>query len=244
MMEIASTTLILVGVICIVLGFFASVLLNTLRDDETQPIEDGAQGPPGGKKGRYTAIVRLWRENKTGAIVVEMDGRSFVNRNPLNESQQEEMEHIARDFRGWLGMGMANYPPAGAVQAFSPAEPSTASESTSSSLSIDEQKNPAPVARKTPLRNSGSQPSIQPPAAPVAAPVLAAKSIVMQIEDILQDMVSAGPLANQGIHLSEDPARGVMVSVGGEKFEGIDSVPDPSIKATIRAAVAEWENHQ
>jgi hypothetical protein len=245
MMEITSTTLILVGVICIVLGFFASVLLNTLRDDESQPIEDDVQAPPGGKKGRYVPIVRLWRENKTGAVVVEMEGRSFVNRNPLNATQQDELERIARDFRGWLGMGITNYPAPGETQATKQTEPSNMAESISSTPSTGMTKSAAPLTSRTTMRTSGPQPAVVPPVvAPAAAPVVGQKSIVMQIEDILQDMISTGPMANRGIHLLEDPMRGVIVSIGGEMFEGIDSVPDPTIKATIRAAVSEWENHQ
>ncbi len=66
----------------------------------------------------------------------------------------------------------------------------------------------------------------------------------MQIEDILQDMIIGTPMENQGIHLKEDPTRGVIVSVGPNSYEGIDAVPDPEIKATIRAAVSKWEKRQ
>jgi hypothetical protein len=237
-MEITSTTLILVGVICIVLGFFASVLLNTIRDDETQVVEDDVQAPPGGKKGRYTPIVRLWRENKSGALIVESNGRSFVNALPLNDAQREEMERAAREFRGWLGMGMVT--PAATSEAESIA-------SADSSQVISAVGTPTPAASVPAVSQAQRKPGagvIAP--AVVAQPVvpLVTKSIVMQIEDILQDMIAVGPLANHGIHLYEDPMRGVMVSVGNDKYEGIDNVPDAEIKKTIRAAVAEWEKSQ
>jgi hypothetical protein len=241
-MEITSTTLILVGVICIVLGFFASVLLNTLRDDESQPIEEDVQAPPGGKKGRYTAIVRLWRENKSGALIVESGGRSFVSATPLNDAQREEMERSAREFRGWLGMGLANNPATGEVQGRLEQVSAQSVVPTSAASSPIVANTPMAAAvsvqRKQVVPASAAAASVQP------AVVMSAKSIVMQIEDILQDMIASGPLTNRGIHLYEDPLRGVMVSVGSEKFEGIDSVPDPVIKSTIRAAVAEWEKGQ
>ena len=63
----------------------------------------------------------------------------------------------------------------------------------------------------------------------------------MQIEDILQDMLSGTPLDHKGIHLIEDPSRGVLVNIGSEQFEGIESVPYPEIKAVIRSAVTAWE---
>lgn len=240
-MEITSTTLILVSVICIVLGFFASVLLNTLRDEDSQPLEDEVQAPPGGKKGRYTPVARLWREKKTGSIVVETEGRSFVNVSGLSESQREEMEKVARDFRGWLGMGMA-------AQA-QPAQPALKTV-MQTALPVHQPINtptanvipPAPTSSPTPFSQKLPAVTVQ----PVTTPAVSSgpKSIVMQIEDILQDMIATGPMANRVIHLFEDPLRGVMVSVGSQTYEGIDNVPDQDVKATIRAAVAEWEKSQ
>jgi hypothetical protein len=34
----------------------------------------------------------------------------------------------------------------------------------------------------------------------------------------------------------------VIVNVGLQKFNGIDEVTDPEIKAVLRAAITEWEN--
>jgi len=102
---------------------------------------------------------------------------------------------------------------------------------------------PAAVNKAT-TRKPAARPPAQPAAIPEAVPASGSKSIVMQIEDILQDMISSGPLTNRLVHLYEDPARGVMVSVGDEIYEGIDTVPDPEVKAAIRAAVAAWENIQ
>ncbi len=66
----------------------------------------------------------------------------------------------------------------------------------------------------------------------------------MQVEDILQDMIAGTPLAQRGLHLIEDPMRGVIVQVGVERYEGIDGVPDPEIKGVLRSAVNEWEKSQ
>jgi hypothetical protein len=68
--------------------------------------------------------------------------------------------------------------------------------------------------------------------------------MVMQIEDILQDMLAGTHLEQRGVHLVEDPIRGVIVQVGMARYEGIDSVPDPEIKRVIRSAVDEWEKSQ
>lgn len=242
--EISPTLLIVAGLICVGMGIFATMLLNTLREDEGTVNQD-SDTPPGGKKGRYTPIVRLWREKGSGRLIVETDGKSLVAPDPLNEVQRERLEKVARDFDGWLGIEPAagvNMPARPAAPVMQPPSPSPAGPSRA----------PAPPPDTTPARpyTAPPQPARAPAAAPVppantfaeaAAVVSSNKSIVMQIEDILQEMLEGSPYEHRGIHLSEDPMRGVMVSVGASYYEGIDAVPDPDIKAMIRAAVAEWE---
>jgi hypothetical protein len=250
-MEITPTTLILVGLVCVVLGFIASLLLNTLQDDNGAPVEGVDQTPPGGRKGRYTSVARLWRERGAAKLVVEMDGRSFLGPEALDAAQRERLEHTARELRGWLGMGLE-------APASPPAQAAAAGVPGAYDLNRAVGAPPAaaqtPVVRPQPVR-------VQTPPPPVKAPTLAdafrpkpvggkdeaapaAKSIVMQIEDILQDMIAGTPMEARGVHLTEDPARGVVVQVGLDFFDGIDAVTDPEVKATIRQAVQTWESTQ
>lgn len=238
-MEITPTTLILVGLTCVVLGFIASLLLNTLREDTDVPEEGVDQTPPGGRKGRYTVIARLWRERGAGKLVVEMDGRSFLTPESLDAVQRERLETSARELRAWLGMGLESAPVPPPAQPYVVQPPLVASAQPPSYT-------PPAAARTYPV-----QPT---PVVPVKAalplpgakdePIPAPKSIVMQIEDVLQDMIAGTPLAARGIHLTEDPIRGVMVQVGVQFFEGIEAVTDPEAKAAIRKAVETWESTQ
>ncbi|MDI6768809.1 MAG: hypothetical protein QMD04_03950 [Anaerolineales bacterium] len=84
------------------------------------------------------------------------------------------------------------------------------------------------------------------PAAAVktAEPVLpaVAKSIVAQINDVLQARLPGTPLAAKHVRLGETSGGGVLVYIGTTRYEGIDTVPDPDVVAAIRAAIVEWEN--
>jgi hypothetical protein len=59
---------------------------------------------------------------------------------------------------------------------------------------------------------------------------------------VLQARLIGTPLEGRGIALSNSPEGGVLVYVGVDKYNGVDEVPDPQIKAAIRAAITEWEN--
>lgn len=69
----------------------------------------------------------------------------------------------------------------------------------------------------------------------------ASLSIVGQIDSVLQARLVESPLAGRGIRLHESAEGAVEVYVGLQKFSSVDEVPDESIRAAIRAAIAEWE---
>ena len=105
--------------------------------------------------------------------------------------------------------------------------------------------------QSTPLTTppAAPRPVISPPSAPRPAtiaredrPVAPAGSIVTQIDSVLQSRLAGTPLEDRGIFLAQSPEGGVTVYVGLTKYMGIEDVPDPEVKAAIRAAIAEWEN--
>jgi len=76
---------------------------------------------------------------------------------------------------------------------------------------------------------------------PTPQPVPAFQSIAMQINDILQTQIAGTELESRGITLTDGPSHGVMVTMDGEKYNGVMEVPDEAVRNAIRAAVQEWE---
>jgi hypothetical protein len=177
-------------------------------------------------------ILRIKNEN--GAFALDLDGNR-VNAGPLLPEQRKRLIEILSIIRPWLE-GKPVSPPAATSQppAFQP----------QSTASIQTQSRPAPVQPASPPPATTSQPS--PPKSAVIPvedrPVAPANSIVTQIDTILQARLAGTPLEERGVFLTQSPEGGVIVYVGLTRYNGIDEVPDPEIKAALRGAITEWEN--
>jgi hypothetical protein len=170
-------------------------------------------------------LLRLKKND--GRFMLEMDGVPVTGE--LSPDKRKRLIELITVFRPWLEGGQ----PQQAVS--QPAAPSQISSPQGTQLAPDSVQ----VAVPRPV-----QPSPK-PAPPVKKPEaeknIASLSIVQQIDTVLQARIADTPFAKRGIRLQESIQGGVEVFVGLQKFLAVDDVPDETVKAVIRAAIAEWE---
>jgi hypothetical protein len=196
---------------------------------ETIPVDD-----PG--------LLRL--KDVNGSYVLDLEGRR-VNPSSLTGDQRKRLIDMLNIMRPWLEGRSAPEPFAPPRAAPPPASPrpSTVDERLDALGSAAPQREPAPQPQPPTARRT-AQPSTPRPStiAKEDRPAAPANSIVSQIDSILQERLAGTSLEERGVFLAQSPEGGVSVYVGLTRYNGIDDVPDPEIKAAIRAAIAEWEN--
>lgn len=167
-------------------------------------------------------------KNESGTMTLDLDGQR-VQPTALTGDQRKRLIEMLNIMRPWLEGKPASVP--------APTAPPPSK--------------PMPV---TDIRQSGSTPVASPQLATTQSqtgplgkkkddePEVTPTSLVGQINMILQRRIADTPLASRGVTLMESLSGGVNVYVGVKRYEMIDDVPDEEIRATIRAAIAEWEN--
>ena len=228
------TTFLIVAFFCLMFGVVAGYLIASLRDENGDEPVDEASAPPGGRKGKYSAVARLWLEKTSKTLIVEIDGKAYLSPEPLKPDQLARLEHAVRDLARWLGVSVpreAAPPMTAQVQPVEqpplPPDAAPPADGTPPAPSAEPMK--APTEQHPVPADASPTFKIRPPLP--ASPVVTgtAKTMVAQIDEIMQEMAAGTPLESYEITLSEDLRRGVIVWVGPSSYEGIDSVPNPEI---------------
>lgn len=182
-------------------------------------------------------------KNESGSFALDLDG---VRVNPLSLSpdQRKRLIEMLSIVRPWLEGKPASASLRETAPPLDSFQPTSTSQRLSTFGSASPPSNPTPVQPAPPP----SQPIPQSDAPRLSTiakedrPSAPAGSIVSQIDSILQARLAGTPLEERGIFLTQSPEGGVMVYVGLTRYNGLDDVPDPEIKAAIRAAISEWED--
>jgi hypothetical protein len=176
-------------------------------------------------------------KNENGSFALDLDG-SRVNPVSLSPDQRRRLVDMLNIMRPWLEGRPA--PAASTKTSATPIQPQSTSVSDRLEAFAGAPAQNRPVPPPAPI----SQPVTSRPStiAKEDRPSAPANSIVSQIDSVLQARLEGTPLGERGIFLTQSPEGGVSVYVGLTRYNGIDDVPDPEVKAAIRAAISEWED--
>lgn len=218
------TPFILLALVLAVIGFLLGLGLGSMASGQRNP----KTGP---RKTNRVEVARLLRDEQTGKLIPEIGGQEYRQPGSLSAEQQAGLFKAVQELRPWLAAAEPPQPlPAVELPTASPARTGLATAAP-----------PMPRANMNPVDVLARAIN-----ADVHVPDPAAKSIVAQIDDILQQKLadpSQAPasLQSRAIRLMELPGKGMVVMVGLDRYDSVEAVPDPAIRSLIRSCVAEWE---
>jgi hypothetical protein len=219
-----NSTVLIIAFICLAIGYIAGVIVfsisaNRQRDAGEEEIDTRPEGleeaAPIETLSKDHTI--LSRDNRENTLEVMLNGVKITQVSLLNSAQLNSLQNLAVDFQKWIadktvGPSVSDRPVDVLPQIGKPAE--------------------APDLKK-PGAKKEAAPNKPAPSGP--------KSIVQQVDEILQQQITGTPLESKGIKLSDNLSDGVSVWIGLQQFKGIDSVPDQEVIDAIRNAVRTWE---
>lgn len=197
--------------------------------------------------------------------VVKLDGQE-VPYYDVTHDQRKRLIEVLTTIRPWIDARVAPRPAAPAPsQPPAPAAPPSPRATPPTAAPVQPPRPaPNPEAQRTTLQGRlAAQPApetppepLKPKIEPVSMNVIASArymmqsrgkedtrllSIVEQIDAVVQKRLPLSPFAELEISLKDAPNGGVLVIVGGQKYQGVDNVPDPEIQAFIRDCIQRWE---
>jgi hypothetical protein len=220
MIELTSA-LTLAGV-ALVLGLVAGLVVGWMIHRQPQTRQPATE--PG-----LEEMIRVWRETRSGALKIEMDGFRLQSAAEMSAPQRTRLRQAVTALREWLGE-IGREQPVAATLRPAAARPANAA--------------PAAVAPIEPQTNKISRNPVDIFARalqPAPKPLDEAPGMIAQIDAILQTRLERNPLQGRAIRLTEGADRGLVVWVGLDSYPGIDAVPDLAIRQLIKDCVAEWE---
>jgi hypothetical protein len=178
----------------------------------------------------------VFRDQGTGRVLVEVDGRRYAHIREIEDAQVGRRVlwaiadlvrftgGVATNPRALRGLAEQREPGAGpgAVTAAATVGSSGASPTTSRYSLVE-------------FFTRGLEPL------PSNAPI-PSSSFIDEIETILQEKLGrlSPPLSTE-VHVTTSAENSLQIQVGGQVYGNPDDIPDPRIRDVIRAAVQEWE---
>jgi hypothetical protein len=224
--------LLAVGGICFgfLLGFLVRGFFRRGPKEETEASEP--EFKPASRN--WDEVAHLWSDRRDNRLIFQIENEYYKRDSDLTPKEKKILLKVVMDFYQWLEPS-SNLKSETPVAASAPSSPSTVVDSVPlTTMDVS----------KPELKRIGFNPIqilTQALEADVTVSAIPDRSIVAQIDDILQKKINASNMQKWAVRLVEFPNRGMVVMVGLEQYDEIDAVPYERVQKMIREAVAEWE---
>ena len=251
--------ILIIAIVSVAIGYFAGLVLSNSRkkDIESNPesvVEVKADNGPRFEADHLSMI--LWSKTPNGPLFADINGKHFNSPTELQVVERNRVTKALNNFQMWMERPIARTGNTGALpnlEDMLPPEPVVQAPPQALPAEVDKTDQAMPPVQPiniNPANTLEAEAVTTQPVVPVPASislkskpkpaVIQNKSIVEQINDIIQEKIPGTPLEETGIKLQETP-KGVLVWVGNQSYLGLDSLPEGDAKKIIRVAVAEWE---
>ena len=207
-----------VGILCTIAGLVAGYVLGKATSNQATEEEVAEKEEPLPlPQPKYPAdAIHIWRDNTSQKIVLQIGERTIQSMDPFTNTEKKYIQQLITYLQKWIGTPDPTQTP-------KPATPPPAQVKPAAKVSVHK------IETETPET-----------ADEAAAP----KSIVAQIDAILQEKLIESPLMGRGVRLMESLDGGMTIYVGLDSYSDIADIPDNDIVAVIRASVKDWEHQQ
>jgi hypothetical protein len=223
-------------ILTLVIGLILGGLIGAVIASSMQKPSQPANNPP---NRNLRHVVGLWRDKRSGRLAVEMEEKYFASVEKLPSRQVSLLILSFNDLQIWLNvdnitsrLGMDRAAEASNDRSSqSPVEPVLLEDRSPAAFESDVTE---PVRVDV---NEIVTRAVNPKGKIKEKP----RSIVEQVDEIVQKRLANSPYKNRLIRLVDAPGGGVEVLVDAKKYEGVGDVPDPEVRNFIQDCVKEWE---
>ena len=185
-------------------------------------------------------VMRIWRDVNDGGLIIQMGNQLYRSASEIQSPDLlRRFTTVVREL-GTLISGVVAPAPRGTIQPLPPASPATPQPYATSRppTNFSFASSEAPKSGGMINRLMG-RPTAPPPASNEPA------GIAASVEEYLQNRLPASPeFAQRGIHVRPSLDHGIKIELDGRFYDGIDEVPDDSVRDFMFTVMREWEARQ
>jgi hypothetical protein len=213
-------------------------------------------------------LLRLWRDPRSGQLIVEIAGRRYTKLAEISDKKIGEYilklaAHLLAFTNGMIAteagvkslpapkVGETPLPPVAPKPVSQPSDPFTGVSSPPGSAPRPSPEVEAAFLASLSQPAKPSTPEPQPQrrglfgrAKPAAQeePLLPVLNLAEQINTIAQARLRMSPLAaTTQLEITSDPGGGIRIDFNGHFYASPDDIPDPEVKALIKDSIQQWE---